>query len=221
MIYDVRNLSKSFADGDGTRRVLRELSFSVEHGETLSFWGPSGSGKTTLLNLLAGLDRPDDGVIEFTAPSIDKSMLVNELRERDLLRYRRSHIGFVYQFFNLVPALTVSENVLLPLDLADRMHLKEQALARLEVLGLSSRMSAFPNELSGGEQQRAAIARALAHDPQVIFADEPTGNLDAENADNVIELLRSEVRRSGTTLLVATHNEKIRHRSDQVIELHD
>ena len=148
-------------------------------------------------------------------------MLVNELRERDLLRYRRNHIGFVYQFFNLVPALTVSENVLLPLDLADRMHLKEQALARLEFLGLSSRMSAFPNELSGGEQQRAAIARALAHDPQVIFADEPTGNLDAENADNVIELLRSEVRRSGTTLLVATHNEKIRHRSDQVIELHD
>ena len=162
---------------------------------------------------------PDEGNVHFRAVDQDETLLVNRLSERELLEYRREQIGFVYQFFNLVPTLTLRENVLLPLELAKRMDCQTVALDRLEMLGLSDRASAFPEQLSGGEQQRAAIARALAHEPAVVLADEPTGNLDAESAGTVIELLWDEVRRNGTTLVVATHNPMIRDRSDYVIEL--
>lgn len=169
--------------------------------------------------MLAGLVLPDEGNVKFCPSDGDETLTVNRLSEREMLSYRREQIGFVYQFFNLMPTLTVRENVLLPLELAKRMSCKATALERLALLGLRDRASAFPNQLSGGEQQRAAIARALAHEPAVVLADEPTGNLDAENAMNVIRLLWEVVGRTRTTLLVATHNPLIRERSDFVIEL--
>ena len=218
-LYEIQQLGKNFTDGGNSRWVLRDLSFAVQPSSTTSVWGPSGSGKSTLLNILAGLVMPDEGSVHFRAVDQDETLLVNRLSERELLEYRREQIGFVYQFFNLVPTLTLRENVLLPLELAKRMDCQTVALDRLEILGLSDRTSAFPEQLSGGEQQRAAIARALAHEPAVVLADEPTGNLDAESAVKVIELLWDEVRRNGTTLVVATHNPMIRDRSDYVIEL--
>ena len=191
------------------RWVIEDVSFTIEPHQATVIRGPSGVGKTTLLNLLAGLIRPDKGEIELNLKDSSRPTLLSRLNAHELLRFRRDHVGYVYQFFNLVPTLTVQENVLLPLALTKQEHLREKALDRLHKLGLQSQLNVFPTQLSGGEQQRVAIARAVAHEPQFLFADEPTGNLDAENSAEVFKLLWDEHERLGTNLVVATHSDDI------------
>lgn len=210
-------VSKSYTDGHGRRDVLGRFSLAVAPGETVALCGPSGSGKTTVLQLCAGLAVPDSGAvwIDTTSGRIDLALLPESRRTR----VRRERIGYVFQFFNLVPTLTVRENVLLPLALTGRQASAEAALARLETLGLGARLAAFPDALSGGERQRVAIARALAHAPRVVLADEPTGNLDAENGARVVELLWQEVRALGACLLIATHDPAVAARADRTVRL--
>lgn len=212
----VAGLGKRYADGGALRWVVRDVSFVLHAGRTVALWGPSGAGKTTVLNLLAGLARPDAGQVLF-----DGAFDVGAASETARTRFRRREVGFVFQFFNLVPTLTVAENVLLPLELnrlkAQRVH----ALARLDALGLAHCRHRFPETLSGGEQQRAAIARALAHQPRLVLADEPTGNLDAANAARVTDLLWEQTRAVGCALVVATHNEAVAARADAVVRLSD
>lgn len=211
-------VGKSYKDGNTDRWVFQDLSFTINHGETLAISGPSGCGKTTLMNMLAGLLPIDSGSIEVEFKD-RPSFQLNQLNRSELLEYRRSDIGYVYQFFNLIPTLTLKENVLLPLELTGRKYLAEKALSRIESLGLEARINAFPEEMSGGEQQRAAIARALAHRPRIVYADEPTGNLDARNSSIVVEMLWQEVASAQATLVIATHSESIQDRAENVILL--
>ncbi|MFU8817415.1 MAG: ABC transporter ATP-binding protein [Pseudomonadales bacterium] len=210
-------MSKAFMDGRDRRRVLQDLSFELHAGEVVVLRGPSGSGKTTLLNVVAGLLEVDSGSLHLAAGGHDFAL--HQLDEAQRTRVRRAHMGYVFQFFNLVPTLTVRENVLLPLELNRRLDLRSRALKRLYDLGLEDRAHAFPDELSGGERQRVAIARALAHEPRLVLADEPTGNLDADNAGVVAELLWREVRAVDGALLLASHDADIAARADRVIEI--
>ncbi len=213
----VAQVGKRYLDGDAPRWVLRNVSFNVRAGRTVALWGPSGTGKSTLLNLLGGIARPDAGEITFNDG--DEALVVSAASQGRRTRYRRRHVGFVFQFFNLVPTLTVAENVLLPLELNGLAADREHALARLDELGLAHCRERFPATLSGGEQQRAAIARALGHGPRVLLADEPTGNLDAANARRVTALLWEQAERAGCALVVATHNESVAERADEVVSL--
>ena len=215
----VVDVGKRFADGDGSRWVVRNVSFSLASGRAVALWGPSGAGKTTLLNLLAGLTVPDEGRVECAVVGKGGWFDVSAAAEKQRTRFRRRDVGFVFQFFNLVPTLTVAENVLLPLALNRLQAHREQALARLDGLGLAHCRQRFPHTLSGGEQQRAAIARALAHRPRLVLADEPTGNLDAVNARRVTDLLWKNTRELGCALVVATHNEAVAARADEVVRL--
>jgi len=214
-ILVAEDLSKTYVDGSGRREVLSGVSFTLERGQVIALCGPSGSGKTTLLNLVAGLLEPDGGRIRLDTREGEKWIAPASQRERLLVR--RRHMGYVFQFFNLVPTLTVLENVLLPLELSGRGELVERALARLDVLGMDGQKQQFPDRLSGGERQRTAIARALAHEPSLVLADEPTGNLDRDNARRVIDLLWHEVRALNSALLVATHDPAVAERADRVI----
>ena len=214
---EVRRAAKHFDDGRGSRRVPVPVEFTAEPGRTTALWGPSGSGKSTLLNLMAGILVPDEGAVVFQDANGD-SLDVSSTSERQRVRFRRRHLGFIFQFFNLVPTLTVAENVILPLEL-NGLAGRSAALARLETLGLEHCAERFPETLSGGEQQRVAIARALAHEPAVVLADEPTGNLDGDNAETVTELLWRETGRAQCALVVATHNQRIADRADEVIAL--
>jgi len=216
-ILQVRGVSKAYVDGRDRRRVLEGQSFDLHAGEAVVLRGPSGSGKTTLLNIVAGLVPADAGSLYLAGA--DGEVALHELDEAGRTRVRRTHMGYVFQFFNLVPTLTVRENVLLPLELTRRLDLEERALQRLASLGLGDRGGDFPDQLSGGERQRVAIARALAHEPRLVLADEPTGNLDAENAVLVAELLWREVREVNGALLLATHDVDIAARADRVIEI--
>lgn len=213
VLLDVGGLVKHYADGTRRREVLHGMSFALAEGEVLAITGPSGSGKTTLLNACAGLLVPDAGSIRLTtqAGTVDLARLGEGARTR----LRRHHIGYVFQFFNLVPTLSVRENVLLPLALTGRRSLAARALERVAELGLAESLDAFPEQLSGGERQRVAIARALAHEPRLVLADEPTGNLDAASAATVIELLCGHVRDLGAGLLVATHDAAVAARADR------
>jgi putative ABC transport system ATP-binding protein len=197
--------------------VLDDVSFQLSAGEVLAVCGPSGSGKSTLLNLIAGLMPADAGVIKLQTAGREVDIAALDPAARTLIR--RRHLGYVFQFFNLVPTLTVRENVLLPLELAARADLRGEALERLEVLGLGDHLDDFPDSLSGGERQRTAIARALAHRPALVLADEPTGNLDVANGDLVAELLWRETRAQGCALVVASHNESMLAAADQVVRL--
>lgn len=216
-VLSVRSLGKGFLDGDVRRMVLDRLDLDLADGESLALMGPSGSGKSTLLNLLAGLLTPEAGSIVLTLAG--GPQIVTDLDEVARTRLRRRQIGYVFQFFNLVPTLTVRENVLLPLELNKLAHLEGEALARLSALGLGERMDDFPGHLSGGERQRTAIARAMAHRPRLVLADEPTGNLDADTAIQVAELLISEVRSLSSGLVMATHSEQIAALADRVVSL--
>jgi len=217
-LLEVRGAAKSYDDGDKSRWVPRRATFAVEAGRTTALWGPSGSGKSTLLNLMAGILLPDDGEVRFEDPETGP-FLVSSATERQRVRYRRRHLGFVFQFFNLVPTLTAAENVLLPLELNRRPTEKRTAVERLDALGVADCAERFPADLSGGEQQRVAIARALVHAPELVLADEPTGNLDAANASRVTDLLWREAADAGCALVVATHSQRIAERADEVIEL--
>ncbi|NBC12598.1 MAG: ATP-binding cassette domain-containing protein [Gammaproteobacteria bacterium] len=201
----VQRLSKSYAEGRERRVVLQDVGFEVAAGECVALVGRSGSGKSTLLNLLAGIDRPDAGDVRI----MDQS--VTTMGEPELTLLRRRHIGFIYQFFNLIPTLTVAENLALPLELngmAARGR-RERVAELLGKVGLTGRDGAFPDQLSGGEQQRVAIARAIIHDPALVLADEPTGNLDSQTGHRVLELLAHLFRDEGHTLILVTHSREV------------
>jgi putative ABC transport system ATP-binding protein len=213
----IRNLTKRYDEGGKSRCVLDAVNLEIMRGEFFVMLGKSGSGKSTLLNLVSGIDRADSGAILVDGTDI------TQFNERELTRFRRDDIGIVFQFFNLIPTLTVLENITLPLELRGngRRHSDEAALGLLERVGLAQRADVFPDKLSGGEQQRVAIARALVHEPRLVLADEPTGNLDEETGALVLELLLDLTRRAGKTLLMATHNPEIVPLADRVGRLHD
>lgn len=216
-MFRLRDVGKSFPDGTDERWIFRNLTTELLPGESVALWGPSGSGKSTLLNVLAGLMDPSEGRVEYEHGQTHLDLTAASDRQRT--RFRRDSVGFIYQFFNLVPTLTVRENVELPIELTGRKDLLGKALERLTTLGVAERADAFPATLSGGEQQRVAIARALAHRPKVVLADEPTGNLDARNSDQVLDLLWREAEELGCMLVIASHSERVLHRAARVIEL--
>jgi len=211
----VDKLAKLYCSGTARQVVLEALSFAVERGEVVALVGASGSGKTTLLNLISGIDSPDSGSVRLDG--IEVTALAEP--ERTLLRRRR--IGFVFQFFNLIPTLTVAENVALPLELLGETDTlaQQRATDLLQDVGLGGLAPRYPETLSGGEQQRAAIARALAHRPAVLLADEPTGNLDEDSGGRIIELLTGLARRQHTTMLLVTHNSHVARAADRVLHL--
>ncbi len=197
--------------------VLRGLDLDVARGEIVAILGPSGSGKSTLLNLLAGIDDADAGTIEVDGVSLAT------LSDRERTLFRRRRVGFVFQFFNLLPTLTVAENLLLPLDLVGShgAEAERRVADLLERVGIAGRGAAYPDRLSGGEQQRVAVARALAHDPDLILADEPTGNLDRETGRRVLRLLEELVRAEDRTMVVVTHSHDVLESADRVLTLRD
>ena len=211
----VENLTRVYHTGSIQQVVFDALDFSVEKGETVALLGASGSGKTTLLNLVSGIDTPDNGRV--LLDGVD----VHALAEPERTLFRRRRIGFVFQFFNLIPTLKVGENVALPLELlgAEDSTAQHRAAALLEDVGLGGLAMRYPETLSGGEQQRAAIARALAHRPDLLLADEPTGNLDEETGGQVIALLTDLARQQGTTLLLVTHSTHVAQAADRVLRL--
>jgi putative ABC transport system ATP-binding protein len=209
----LEGLTKRFREGETEHVVLDDASAVVHEGEFVALLGPSGSGKSTLLNLVGGLDEPTSGDVTIGGVAIHR------LTERERTLFRRIHIGFVFQFFNLIPTLTAAENVLFPLELAGRAAAPSRAREMLGRVGLGERGDSFPDRLSGGEQQRVAVARALVHEPQLVLADEPTGNLDTATGERVLALLESLTRAAGRTLIVVTHSEQVVERADRVLAL--
>ncbi|HBT39069.1 MAG: ABC transporter related [Thermotoga sp. 50_1627] len=213
----VKELWKIYGKGERKVQALKGISVTIKDGEFVAIFGPSGSGKTTLLNCLSGIDSPTSGEIYFD------DLPFHTLSEEQKTQFRARNMGFVFQFFNLIPVLTALENVLLPLKILGINHgeAKQRAVAMLEKVGLRDKIERFPSQLSGGEQQRVAIARALVHNPKVVWADEPTGNLDSETGMNVIELLESMKKELGTTLVVVTHDERIAQRANRILFMRD
>lgn len=213
----IRNLSKSYLEGGKQHPVLRDVNAEILRGESVALLGRSGSGKSTLLNLISGIDMPDSGEVEIDGRS------VTSMTERDRTLFRRQRIGFIYQFFNLIPTLTVGENLRLVLELnkVGAEDTTSRCNALLEAVGLNDRQSSYPDTLSGGEQQRVAIARALVHRPAVVLADEPTGNLDEATANDFWQLLDALIRATGRTVLLATHSIAAARRCDRILELAD
>ncbi len=207
------DVHKSYREADRTHRVLTGASVEIRSGERVAVLGPSGSGKSTLLNLVSGIDLPDSGTVRVGGADI------GALPERERTLFRRRHVGFVFQFFNLVPTLTVMENLLLPLELTGSPDGRAHAESLLEAVRLSDRAGTFPDRLSGGEQQRVALARALVHGPDLLLADEPTGNLDEDTGELVVALLDELVRDSGTTLVVVTHARSLADRMDRTLHV--
>jgi putative ABC transport system ATP-binding protein len=216
-MIELNALTKSYLEAGTDRIVLEAVSAVIPRGEFLILLGRSGSGKSTLLNLIGGIDLPTSGEVTIAGTCLTR------LNERDRTLFRRRSIGFIFQFFNLVPTLTVLENLLLPLELNGRSLDEGEAGARilLAEVGLADRAASYPERLSGGEQQRVAIARALVHDPDVLLADEPTGNLDRETGGQVIELLSGLVRRKNKTLIMATHSMDPVSLADRVMTVRD
>jgi putative ABC transport system ATP-binding protein len=209
------DLTKSYYEGDVRRTVLQNAHAEFQSGEITAILGKSGSGKSTLLNLISGIDVPDSGQIWIDGQDL------TTLSERDRTLFRRAQIGFVFQFFNLIPTLTVGENISLPLELnrMPRRQIHKKARETLEAVGLLDRWGTFPEKLSGGEQQRVALARALVHDPLLILADEPTGNLDEETGAQMMALLAHLTREQYGTLLVVTHSPEAASHADRVLRL--
>ena len=208
-------VSKRFAQGDGSLEVLRDISFEVGTGEIVAILGPSGSGKTTLVQAAAGLDRPDRGTVRIGDAELTR------MREKRLARLRRRRVGFVFQSFNLLPSLTAEQNVVLPLRLAGQRPRRRAAREALARVGLADRARHRPAQLSGGQQQRVAIARALVCEPDVIFADEPTGALDSRSARQVLGILREATDRDGRTIVMVTHDPVAAAVADRVLFLAD
>lgn len=216
-ILEVRGLTKELPMGRDKLAILRGVNMSVQPGEIVAIVGPSGSGKTTLLGLIGGLDTPTSGSIRLAGQEISK------LGEDKLADVRNRTIGFVFQFFNLVPTLTALENVMLPVQFDDKSRFKPEKRARelLEMIGLGHRLSHKPKELSGGEQQRVAIARALANQPAILLGDEPTGNLDSERGEEILNLIQQLRRDLGLTVILVTHDPKVASRSDRILTMKD
>ena len=219
-IITIHNLNKTYEEGGRARYVLQAVNLDIHQGEFFVMLGKSGSGKSTLLNLISGIDKPDNSD---TAQICIDNTDITKLNDTQQTLFRRDHIGIVFQFFNLIPTLTVLENITLPLELRgdNRKASQKIGLRLLERVGLGNRGDSFPDKLSGGEQQRVAIARALAHEPAVVLADEPTGNLDEETGERVLKLLLELTREEGKTLVMATHNPEIVPYADRVGRIHD
>ena len=213
----VSGLEKNYRDGDRQIKVLSDLSLELRAGQSLALTGPSGSGKSTLLNVLAGLIPSDAGEVALCFGQ--HNFALHQMHEAAVTRMRRHYIGYVYQFFNLVPTLTVLENVRLPARLNKAKELDQLAVDLLCDFGLGARLDVFPHVLSGGEQQRVAVARALLAKPPLILADEPTGNLDVDNTARVAQLLFGTAKEMGLSVIVATHSEEIAGRADQHLRL--
>jgi putative ABC transport system ATP-binding protein len=214
-VVDAKELTRVYGEGDTAVHALRGCSMSVAHGELTAVMGPSGSGKSTLMHILAGLDLPTTGEVSIEGTEI------TSLGDNDLTKLRREHIGFIFQFFNLLPMLTAEENIVLPLELAGRKMDKAWIDEVIEKVGLSDRRKHRPSELSGGQQQRVAIARALISKPTVIFADEPTGNLDSATSGEILELLRASVSDYGQTTVMVTHDANAAEIADRILFLAD
>lgn len=211
----ISDLTKSFLEGGATRKVLRGVDYSIEKGAFVVLLGRSGAGKSTLLNILSGIETPDSGSVTVGGAQL------SSMSEHERTLFRRRKIGFVFQSYNLIPTLTVLENVLLPIQLDARKDGEDAALNLLEEVGLADRIDSFPDVLSGGEQQRVAIARALVNNPMILLADEPTGNLDYETGRQVMDLLHALTKRHGTTMIVVTHDRDFLEASDEIIRLKD
>jgi len=213
----IRQLCRSFSEGTGVHRVLDRVDASIDAGEVVAIVGRSGSGKSTLLNIVSGIDRADSGEVAIGG------RIVSSMPEPERTLFRRAHVGFVYQFFNLIPSLDVEENVRLALELNGirGAAARRRSAGILTEVGLGDRLRSAVDRLSGGEQQRVAIARALAHEPTVLLADEPTGNLDEETASQVLRVLLSLSKSRRTTLIIVTHDAWLARSADRILELHE
>ena len=211
----MEHVKKYYGSGENIVRALDGVSFSVEKGTFTAVTGPSGSGKSTLLHLMGGLDSPTSGEVVIGGKSISR------MNSEELTVFRRRHIGFVFQNYNLIPVFNVIENILFPLRLDKREPDEKYIAAVLRFLGIRGKIHALPGQLSGGQQQRVAIARALAAKPDIILADEPTGNLDSANSAEVIQLLSMGCRKTGQTIVMITHNEKIASLADAAVSIQD
>ena len=212
-ILNVENLEKSYASGSKKLTILKDISFSVEAKETFAIVGPSGSGKTTLLGLCAGLDQPDGGIVELCG------VRLNALTEDERAVLRNKKVGFIFQDFQLLPTLTALENVAVPLELQGDKDATKRALELLEKVGLKDRTNHYPSQLSGGEQQRVALARAFSNRPEILIADEPTGNLDADTGEKVVKLLFDLNKEQGTTLVIVTHDIELAQKTGHILKL--
>ena len=212
---ELQGLYKSYFDGSGDHHILKGADLNVEKGETVAILGSSGSGKSTLLNLIAGIDLPDQGEVRIDGKSL------GQMSEKNRTLLRRRTMGFVFQSFNLIPTLNVYENLMLPLELNQISKNSGIISQMLEALGLKGREQSHPDRLSGGEQQRVAIARALMHQPSLLLADEPTGNLDAETSQETLKLINHLVHRSRTTMIMATHSQEVIEWVDRVLGIED
>ena len=214
-ILKIESLTKVYGEGENQVRALDGVSFSVEKGEFLAIIGPSGSGKSTLLHILGGVDRPTSGKVWMNGQDVYAQ------DEEQLAIFRRRQVGLIYQFYNLIPVLNVVENMTLPVLMDGRQVNEERLNELLDTLGLRDRQKNLPNQLSGGQQQRVSIGRALMNAPAVVLADEPTGNLDSKNSQEIVELLKHSNRKYGQTLIVITHDENIALQADRIIAIED
>ena len=214
-ILRVENLKKIYGKGDAQVTAINDISFEVEEGEFVAIIGPSGSGKTTILHTIAGLEKPTSGKVYF----YDKS--IYEMNKRDLTILRRQKIGIIYQFYNLIPTLNVEENITLPVEL-DKQKVDKKRLSEItKFLGIDNRRKHLPNEISGGQQQKVAIGRALMINPTIILADEPTGNLETKSSNEIIELLKKTNKEYKQTIIMITHNLDIAKQADRIIQIED
>lgn len=212
-ILNIQQLSKTYQSAGRTLTVLDNINFSVEKGATMSIVGPSGSGKTTLLGLCAGLDRPSSGTVELHNTRLD------HLSEDRRAEVRNRYVGFIFQNFQLISTLTALENVMVPLELRGEKNIKRRAMELLDKVGLADRGHHYPAQLSGGEQQRISLARAFSNSPRILFADEPTGNLDAETSSRIVNLIFDLNREAGTTLVLVTHDTDLASRTGRIIRI--
>ncbi len=212
-ILTVHNVSKTYQSGAKSLTVLNNITFEIEEGSSIAIVGPSGSGKTTLLGLCAGLDSSSSGEIKLNDESLEK------LNEDQRAALRNKHVGFIFQSFNLLPTLTALENVMVPLELLGQKNVKPVAVELLEKVGLGDRTHHYPTQLSGGEQQRVSIARAFANKPKILFADEPTGNLDEETGATIEKLIFNLNKELGTTLILVTHDDELAAKTNRILKL--
>lgn len=214
-LMQIQHLSKVYGQGENQVRAVDDISFTVEKGEFLAIIGPSGSGKSTLLHILGGVDRPTSGKVFVDGQDVYAQ------NEDQLAIFRRRQVGLIYQFYNLIPVLNVVENMTLPVLMDGRQVNQERLGELLDVLGLRGREKHLPNQLSGGQQQRVSIGRALMNTPAVVLADEPTGNLDSKNSQEIVELLKMSNKKYGQTLVIITHDENIALQAHRVIAIED
>ena len=212
-ILSLQNVSKNYKSGGKQLTVLENISFSIQEGASMAIVGPSGSGKTTLLGLCAGLDQPSAGSVELHQNYLE------DLNEDQLAAVRNQYVGFIFQNFQLLPTLTAIENVMVPLELRGEKKVRSNAMDYLDKVGLADRSHHYPAQLSGGEQQRVAIARAFSTSPAILFADEPTGNLDAETSEKIEDLIFGLNKDAGTTLVLVTHNAELAAKTERIIQL--